>query len=101
MEAEIEASPETSRRRRAGQGAGGSLVARWLASLGKAAEGLVRHAGQIAAIFGGIAFALVRGQVALRPVLREMYAMGVQSLPIVLVAAILSGVVTSQQGGYQ
>jgi ABC-type transporter Mla maintaining outer membrane lipid asymmetry permease subunit MlaE len=27
--------------------------------------------------------------------------MGVQSLPLVLVTSILSGVVTSQQGGYQ
>jgi phospholipid/cholesterol/gamma-HCH transport system permease protein len=43
----------------------------------------------------------VRGQVSLRQVVREMHAMGVQSLPIVTVTAILSGVVTSQQGGYQ
>jgi phospholipid/cholesterol/gamma-HCH transport system permease protein len=78
-----------------------SLPERGLAALGRNAEGLARHAGEISTIFWKSATALVRGQVALRQVLREMYAMGVQSLPIVLVAAILSGVVTSQQGGYQ
>jgi phospholipid/cholesterol/gamma-HCH transport system permease protein len=40
-------------------------------------------------------------QVSLRSVLQQIHSMGVQSLPIVLVTAILSGVVTSQQGGYQ
>jgi phospholipid/cholesterol/gamma-HCH transport system permease protein len=30
-----------------------------------------------------------------------MYIMGVQSIPIVLVTAVLAGIVTSQQGGYQ
>jgi phospholipid/cholesterol/gamma-HCH transport system permease protein len=97
MAVEIEANPERSR----GLSLDDAFVERFLGSLGKAAEGLVRQAGQMAAVFWGSMFALVRGQVSLRAVLREMYAMGVQSLPIVLVAAILSGVVTSQQGGYQ
>ena len=30
-----------------------------------------------------------------------MYVMGVQSIPIVLITGLLSGIVTSQQGGYQ
>jgi len=74
---------------------------RWLAAFGRSVEGFLRQAGEIALIFWGSVVAVLRGQVALRGVTREMYAMGVQSLPIVLVTAILSGVVTSQQGGYQ
>jgi phospholipid/cholesterol/gamma-HCH transport system permease protein len=34
-------------------------------------------------------------------VVTQIYVMGVQSLPIVIVTASLAGVVTSQQGGYQ
>jgi len=45
--------------------------------------------------------ALMSFQVSLRSVLQQVHTMGVQSLPIILVTAILSGVVTSQQGGYQ
>lgn len=45
--------------------------------------------------------ALVGLQVSFRSVLHQVHVMGVQSLPIILVTAILSGVVTSQQGGYQ
>lgn len=40
-------------------------------------------------------------QVPLRAIVRQIYVMGVQSIPIVLVTAVLSGIVTSQQGGYQ
>ncbi len=40
-------------------------------------------------------------KVSIRSVVQQMYLMGVQSLPIVIVTAILSGIVTSQQGGYQ
>lgn len=74
---------------------------RWLASLGRQAESLARQTGEISTILWGSAVAVARGQISLKSVTHEMYAAGVQSLPIVLVAAILSGVVTSQQGGYQ
>src|SRR5690606_30150112 len=56
---------------------------------------------ELSTIFWGTVTALFTGKVSLRSVVREMYTAGVQSLPIVLVTAILSGVVTSQQGGYQ
>jgi phospholipid/cholesterol/gamma-HCH transport system permease protein len=55
----------------------------------------------MAGIFWGTFSALVRGQLSFREIAREAYAMGVQSLPIVMIAGVLSGVVTSQQGGYQ
>ena len=37
----------------------------------------------------------------MRDFVGQLYAMGVQSLPLVMVTSILSGIVTSQQGGYQ
>ena len=74
---------------------------RWLAAIGRQAESIARQAGQISLILWGSFIALINGRVSLKAVLGEMYAMGVQSLPIVLVTGVLSGVVTSQQGGYQ
>ncbi|MEX2529642.1 MAG: ABC transporter permease [Gemmatimonadota bacterium] len=47
------------------------------------------------------ALAVVRMQVSMADVSRQIYIMGVQSIPIVLVTAVLAGIVTSQQGGYQ
>jgi phospholipid/cholesterol/gamma-HCH transport system permease protein len=44
---------------------------------------------------------LVQLRVSPREILNQIYIMGIQSLPIVIVTATLSGVVTSQQGGYQ
>ena len=52
-------------------------------------------------MLGHTARVLVTGRVSLRGVVDQVYAMGVQSLPLVLVTAALSGIVTSQQGGYQ
>lgn len=78
-----------------------SFWQRVLAAIGRLVENISRQAGQISLILWGTAVALVNGGVSLRGVLREMYSMGVQSVPIVLVTGILSGVVTSQQGGYQ
>jgi phospholipid/cholesterol/gamma-HCH transport system permease protein len=45
--------------------------------------------------------ALVTGRVAFGDIVAQAYQMGVQSLPLVCVTGVLSGVVTSQQGGYQ
>jgi len=78
-----------------------TLPARVVAGIGRRAEAIAQHAGELTGIFWGTVVALFTGRVPLRQVLREMYAMGVQSLPIVLVTGILAGVVTSQQGGYQ
>lgn len=48
-----------------------------------------------------VAIAFIRMKVPFRSVVRQIYVMGVQSVPIVLVTSVLSGIVTSQQGGYQ
>src|SRR5262249_54383452 len=45
--------------------------------------------------------ALVTGRVSGRELVRQAYSMGVQSIPLVSITGMLSGVVTSQQGGYQ
>ncbi|HEV2131920.1 MAG TPA: ABC transporter permease [Longimicrobiaceae bacterium] len=62
---------------------------------------MAQHAGQIAMLLWGIIAALFTGRVSAREVVNQMYWMGVGSLPIVLITAMLAGVVTSQQGGYQ
>ncbi len=62
---------------------------------------MAQHAGQIAVLSWGILSALFTGRVRLRDVVHQMYWMGVGSLPIVIITALLAGVVTSQQGGYQ
>jgi phospholipid/cholesterol/gamma-HCH transport system permease protein len=69
--------------------------------MARVAERLARHAGQMALLVWHVGGCVVRGQVRARDVLQQAYVMGVQSLPLVLVTSTLSGVVTSQQGGYQ
>jgi phospholipid/cholesterol/gamma-HCH transport system permease protein len=82
-------------------GALGHGAAARLRLLGQGGESVFRHAGQMALLLGGSAKALVRGRVPLRDILEQMHWMGVRSLVLVLITATLSGVVTSQQGGYQ
>ncbi|MGH7475165.1 MAG: MlaE family ABC transporter permease [Longimicrobiales bacterium] len=85
-----------------GVSAGGRTPgARWLAAVGKLALAIARHAGELTLLIARIARYTVTGQVPLREILAQAYWMGVLSLPLVLITAVLSGVVTSQQGGYQ
>lgn len=77
------------------------LPLRSLGALGRVGVGIGQHAGQISLLVARSGLAVVRGRVPIRSVVRQMYWMGVQSLPIVLVTAVLAGIVTSQQGGYQ
>jgi phospholipid/cholesterol/gamma-HCH transport system permease protein len=72
-----------------------------LARVGQTVQGLAEHAGQIWLLLSRVAVATLRGRVALRDVIAQLHSTGVQSIPLVCVTAILSGVVTSQQGGYQ
>lgn len=77
------------------------MPGRAIGALGRRAEGIFRPAGQISLLLGRIVGAAVTGRIPLRAFVDQVYAMGVQSLPIVLITGMLSGVVTSQQGGYQ
>jgi phospholipid/cholesterol/gamma-HCH transport system permease protein len=77
------------------------IPARVIGKVGSTATSIARHSGEMGLLVAGITSAVVRGRVRLRHILLQMYWMGVESLPIVLVTATLSGIVTSQQGGYQ
>ncbi|MEZ4414560.1 MAG: ABC transporter permease [Gemmatimonadota bacterium] len=76
-------------------------IARPLRAVGRVAQGTAEHAGQLALLLVEIVRAVVTLRVSLRSIVRQIYVMGVQSIPIVLVTSVLSGIVTSQQGGYQ
>ncbi len=72
-----------------------------LAPIGRVAQSVSEHAGQIAILLWSITRAFAEFRVSGREVVRQVYIMGVQSIPIVMVTAGLAGIVTSQQGGYQ
>ena len=101
MEVPVESVADAAAPGRSASGPWSSLPARWVGSLGRQAESFAQQTGEISSIFAGTVAALVTGRVPFKSLVREMYAAGVQSLPIILVTSILSGVVTSQQGGYQ
>jgi phospholipid/cholesterol/gamma-HCH transport system permease protein len=69
--------------------------------VGRTFESVARHAGGMAILVWQIGDALVHGRMSFREVVAQGYSMGVQSIPLVCVTGILSGLVTSQQGGYQ
>jgi phospholipid/cholesterol/gamma-HCH transport system permease protein len=69
--------------------------------LGRVSTAVARHAGGMALLVWQSGVSLLRGEVSFGEFVRQVHTMGIQSLPIVMVTAILSGVVTSQQGGYQ
>jgi phospholipid/cholesterol/gamma-HCH transport system permease protein len=71
------------------------------ARIGRTAESVARHAGEMTMLALRVARATVTGRVAMRDVLNQLMSVGVGSIPLVAVTAALSGIVTSQQGGYQ
>lgn len=77
------------------------LVTRPLGALGRGFRGVAGHAGEIWFLLVRSARAVLTLRVSLASVLQQIHVMGVQSIPIVLVTAVLAGIVTSQQGGYQ
>lgn len=79
----------------------GAVVRRSLRLLGRRGERVIAHAGGIGTLAWSIAVYLAQGRVSFREVMVRAYDMGVQSLPIVMITAVLAGVVTTQQGGYQ
>ena len=62
---------------------------------------VARYVGGMAILAFRVATATLSGHVRFRDVMDQAYAMGVESLFLTSVTAILSGIVTSQQGGYQ
>jgi phospholipid/cholesterol/gamma-HCH transport system permease protein len=76
-------------------------IRRWFAGVGRAADVTAEHAGAMGILSWQIIVAIVRLRVSFREIVHQIYIMGIQSLPIVLVTGSLAGIVTSQQGGYQ
>ena len=76
-------------------------VAELLRRVARAARGAASHTGGLAFLVWHSARALVTGRVAFGEFAAQAFSMGIQSLPLVAVTAALSGIVTSQQGGYQ
>ncbi len=72
-----------------------------LAPVGRTLETIACHAGQLGLLLWRVVVATLRGRVGRRDVVTQVHAIGVDSIPLVCVTAVLSGVVTSQQGGYQ
>jgi phospholipid/cholesterol/gamma-HCH transport system permease protein len=72
-----------------------------LAPVGRVAHTVAEHAGEISILLWSVARAFTEFRVSWREIARQIYIIGVQSIPIVLVTAGLAGIVTSQQGGYQ
>jgi phospholipid/cholesterol/gamma-HCH transport system permease protein len=73
----------------------------FLAFFGRVSESVARHGGGIGLLVWRTGKSLIKGQVAWRDILAQIHSVGVESLPLVTVTATLSGIVTSQQGGYQ
>lgn len=92
----------TTREERAGgESWAGRAFGSFFAKVGRGAENFAAHTGSMAMLVSKTAFYLFTGRIAFRDVARQMYWMGVGSIPIVLVTGMLGGIVTSQQGGYQ
>ena len=90
----------------AGQVSGGRKSLLWapyrlVEKIGQTARLVGEHAGQMGKLTWAIILNLVRARVSFREIINQIYVMGIQSVPIVIVTAILAGIVTSQQGGYQ
>lgn len=76
-------------------------VTGWFGAIGRATTLVLRHSGAMGQLLAAVVSSIVRLRVSRREILTQIYVMGLQSLPIVLVTASLAGIVTSQQGGYQ
>ena len=72
-----------------------------LAPVGRTVDAVACHAGQMALLAWRVAVATARGKVRWCDVRTQLDAIGAASIPLVCVTAVLSGIVTSQQGGYQ
>lgn len=74
---------------------------RFIGSIGRTSRTVTEHAGQIGILFWTVLIHFLRLRISYREIVTQIYVMGVQSVPIVIVTAVLAGIVTSQQGGYQ
>jgi phospholipid/cholesterol/gamma-HCH transport system permease protein len=82
-----------------------AAVERWALApvriLGRISRKVAMQVGGMSLLVAGVVRSTVRGEVRFRDVIAQFYAMGVESVPLVCVTGVLSGIVTSMQGGYQ
>ncbi len=76
-------------------------LVRFVSAFGRVGDSVARHAGGLGILVWRTFGCLVSGQVSLRSIVSQVHLIGISSLPLVIVTATLSGIVTSQQGGYQ
>ncbi|MCC6554586.1 MAG: ABC transporter permease [Polyangiaceae bacterium] len=79
----------------------GGLLTGAVRAVGRGGEAAAGHAADMSFLVGQSFAALFTGRLSLRDFTDQAFDIGVGSLPLVIVTAILSGIVTSQQGGYQ
>src|SRR4026207_942588 len=68
---------------------------------GESGAAMAAHAGGMGLLAWRTLGAFVSGKVSTRAIVHQLFSMGVQSLPLVFVTAVLSGFVTSPQRRYQ
>src|SRR5512145_2931084 len=73
----------------------------FLRFVGRGSLTAARNSGGMGVLVLDSIKATLLGQVSFREVMHQSVTMGIASVPLVMVTAVLSGVVTSQQGGYQ
>lgn len=74
---------------------------RFVQAVGRVTRTVLEHAGELGVLVWSILRSIVQLRFSYREVMNQINVMGIQSIPIVIVTAVLAGIVTSQQGGYQ
>lgn len=78
-----------------------SRLIAWVRSVGRAGLVVTRHIGRAGVLWWATMLALLHPRDHIRETFRQAKAIGVDSLPLVLLVATLSGSILAQQSGYQ
>lgn len=78
-----------------------TILSRFLAAIGGGVLGTLRHTAAVATLAGHTLQGMARPRRYFRLMIAQAYDIGIGSIPVVVVVAVLSGGVTSQQTGYQ
>ena len=73
----------------------------WVRRIGRAGLAVTRHIGRAGVLIGATMLALLHPRDHVRETFRQAKAIGIDSLPLVLLVATLSGSILAQQSGYQ
>jgi phospholipid/cholesterol/gamma-HCH transport system permease protein len=80
---------------------GDRIPVTWIRRIGRAGLTVTRHLGRAGILWGATMLALLHPRNHVRETFRQAKAIGVDSLPLVLLVASLSGSILAQQSGYQ